>query len=300
MKILKGVSIFIILNVLLGACFEEPEFAVTPEIVFQKIEFVEVGGASNPDSLIIYIDFRDGDGDLGISPVAIDSPYHSTNFMVNVGQNRVKVATSPFPNSPGYVMKSTGRPPQSIRYAIYFAPLNSSTLFTLDNRIELGLPDFVPPYTCTANHQAYLPNTDTIYVGATYKHILDPTWIVDTLVNNAGGVVAYAALNRWYIEANPDHYNITVRFFRSTGQNTFTEYDFRKELCTTFDGRFPILAEQKRPLEGSLRYAMVGTGFLSTFSINLLKLEIQVKDRNLNRSNTVETGTFTLNDIRRR
>jgi hypothetical protein len=77
------------------------------------------------------------------------------------------------------------------------------------------------------------------------------------------------------------------------------EFDFREAYCTTYDGRFPVLADSKRAVEGTLKYAMVGTGFLSTFSITPLKLQIQIKDRAFHESNVIETGVFTLNDIRK-
>jgi hypothetical protein len=46
-------------------------------------------------------------------------------------------------------------------------------------------------------------------------------------------------------------------------------------------------------------YAMVGSGFLNTFSVSTLKLEVQIKDRELNKSNIITTPEFTLNGIRK-
>jgi len=78
---------------------------------------------------------------------------------------------------------------------------------------------------------------------------------------------------------------------------SFEEFDWREEFCTTYDGRFPILAKEKdlssaTPLEGTLRYAMLSTGFKFQFSIKTLKLRVQIQDRLLNKSNVIETPEF--------
>lgn len=109
-------------------------------------------------------------------------------------------------------------------------------------------------------------------------------------------------LDTLYIELNPDHYNIYVDFLVKQPNGTFQEFDFLTEYCTTFDGRFPILSEdvsQKNPLEGTIRYAMGSVGFLLQFSIKTLKLRVQIQDRMLNKSNTIETPEFTLQSIKR-
>ncbi|MFZ5970634.1 MAG: hypothetical protein ACOYXA_03490 [Bacteroidota bacterium] len=104
-----------------------------------------------------------------------------------------------------------------------------------------------------------------------------------------------------YIELNPNHYNIFVDYLVKQPDGSFKEFDFREEFCSTYDGRFPVLAKnlnQPGPLEGVLRYGMRGTGFLFVFSIKTLKLRIQIQDRALNKSNTIESPEFTLQSIR--
>ena len=55
------------------ACTGEPDFNFTPEIGFNSIQVITtsspdiLGNISKRDSVIISIDFRDGDGDLGFS-----------------------------------------------------------------------------------------------------------------------------------------------------------------------------------------------------------------------------------------
>lgn len=51
----------------LVACYDEPEFPLEPEIEFGDIRFVESKNPQVPyDTLKITVNFRDGDGDLGI------------------------------------------------------------------------------------------------------------------------------------------------------------------------------------------------------------------------------------------
>ena len=107
-----------------------------------------------------------------------------------------------------------------------------------------------------------------------------------------------------YFQLNNNHYNIFVDYFIKNNNGSFTKFDFQKEFCTTYNGRFPILSKdlsQKTPLDGSIRYSMVSTanGFLYQFCIKTLKLAVTIKDRTLNKSNTVETQEFTLQSIKK-
>ena len=54
----------------LQSCYQEPEFSLVPEITFRSIEKeirVDQFTGANKDSVIITLDFQDGDGDLGLS-----------------------------------------------------------------------------------------------------------------------------------------------------------------------------------------------------------------------------------------
>ena len=102
-----------------------------------------------------------------------------------------------------------------------------------------------------------------------------------------------------YVEINQNSFNIEIDFFlKRDGQ--YQEYDWRREFgpfsCITFDGRYPPLnsAEFERPLAGSLSYSMISSGFLPIFGNDTLQLRIQIKDRALNISNTVESPDFVV------
>jgi len=107
----------------------------------------------------------------------------------------------------------------------------------------------------------------------------------------------------FYIERNPNHYNILVNYFvKKNGEFTLFDWiTWNPPNCgESYNGRFPILNEsgQTKPVEGTLKYDMTGLGFEVIFKRDTLKLEIQIQDRALNRSNTVETPEFVLNNIK--
>lgn len=136
-----------------------------------------------------------------------------------------------------------------------------------------NLPDYKPPYSCT--------NWELKKA----KQGINDLVVVDTL----------------YIELNPDHHNIFVDFLVKQPDGNFQEFDFLTEYCQTYDARFPVLFNSVslgKPMEGTIRYAMPGVGFLSQFSIKTLKLRVQIQDRALNKSNIIETPEFTLQSIK--
>lgn len=282
MKILKGVAIFLLSIILFGSCFEPPDLPATPSIEFQSIEFKEVGGFSDPDSLILYINFKDGDGDLGLSSEDISDPFHEITFFLEKGDGVLEEVST--------AMRYTNLPP------FINATGQTGKLATIRTRKKPGyesLPAYVAPFTCTS----YI--FDSVYVSQEHKAIFDDTYnIYDTLRSTQFPDV-YVLLDTFYYQINPTHYNIEVDFLTKNNDGTFTEFDWRGQFCTTYDGRFPILAEKPRALEGTLRYGMTSTGFLSLFSTKTLKLRIKIRDRSLKESNIAETGEFTLNQIRK-
>ncbi len=106
------------------------------------------------------------------------------------------------------------------------------------------------------------------------------------------------------IERNENFNNFFVDFYLKT-ENGFKELPLIDLLGTNFDGRFMILnpdgANSDRPLEGTLRYTMRSFGFLINPILRneTLKLKIQIQDRQLNRSNVVETPEFKLVELAR-
>src|SRR5690606_3704548 len=104
-----------------------------------------------------------------------------------------------------------------------------------------------------------------------------------------------------WVKVNPDQYNIFIKFFIKRGGN-YNEYDFSgPPFYSTFNGRFPrILTDNKeRAIEGTIKYAMLSLGWSSIFRNDTIKIDVQIQDRNLNKSNIVSSPDFTLSQIRR-
>jgi len=126
----------------------------------------------------------------------------------------------------------------------------------------------------------------------------------------------YLVYDRFYIESNPDHYNLEIDFLVKTG-NEYEDFDFRTafppQCGQSYDGKIPYLTgaeettisqppykvHKRRKVEGTITYTMNGFGFDQIFSNKSLKLRFLIKDRSLNYSNIVETPEFTLSGIKK-
>lgn len=76
---IKTILFFLLLVFVVG-CDHERTLPIVPSISFRDIEFVRSNNASEPDLLILKIDFQDGDGDLGLTATDIDPPYQPVNY----------------------------------------------------------------------------------------------------------------------------------------------------------------------------------------------------------------------------
>lgn len=208
---------------LLGSCVSPPDnFPTTPEISFRDIRFSPTDGV---DSLIISINFKDAEGDLGLNPSDIDPPFNPLTFQRD---------------NLGKLIVYSERPPQA--------------------------PPFNP---------------------------ID--WVINPIVNNA--VVRDTV---WVVQ-NPNHNNIFVRFFIKRN-GVYTEFKWEQApFFTTFNGRFPRISNSNAitPIEGSIQYAMQSFGWNSIFRNDTLRIDVEIQDRALNRSNLVSSPEVTLNQIRR-
>ncbi|HLU88692.1 MAG TPA: hypothetical protein VKZ51_02595, partial [Cyclobacteriaceae bacterium] len=65
--------------------------------------------------------------------------------------------------------------------------------------------------------------------------------------------------------------------------------------------RFPRILdeERERAIEGTIRYSMLSLGWNSIFRNDTVKIEVQIQDRALNKSNIVASPDFTLSQISR-
>lgn len=301
MKLIKGLALLSFLALATGACFDPPEFPAKPQIEYAGIEFIETSDPSDFDSLILYLNFKDGDGDLGLSAQDLrhrSDPYHYANFYQ---ENNGKV--EPIATEAGFI--------DSYEFELLLiSDPNRGKLVTYSTRKK-------PEYS-------FLPAGETCgpSVMKNYEYLGGPIGDSDNPRNNTGrrlliraedkAAVAesmllvdsfprssplyYQIRDTLYYTRNPTHNNIEVDFLVKdpTAPGGFREFDWYEEYCQTFDGRFTILSDGENAVDGNLRYAMTSTGFKINFSIKTLKLRVKIRDRALNESIEIETPEFRL------
>ncbi len=247
------------LTLLLASCFDPPQYSPVPTIEFESISFTDVPNPSDPDSLILTIRFKDGDGDMGLDandPTDTLYPYQNRTFF-----DTIKTSNA------GYYF-----PLKDVKFITYETWRTQRYGWKEKKLAYDTLPEFKNPYNCV-------------------------NWQILTIDNK---------IDTFYFELNRDHHNIFVEFLVKNNDGSFSEFNWTEEFAypqcgITFDGRFPILSKdlsRKSALDGKIRYGMPSTGFLILFSIKTLKLRITIQDRTLNKSNTIETPEFTLQQIK--
>ena len=149
MKRIRNSVLIVIGFIGLDACFTAPTYPVVPQIDFNSICYGK-SASGGLDSIVLEVNFKDGDGDLGL-----DDTYNSdTTFSLQ-------------------------------RYYIYKgAPV---TYKTKRQNPQLGLPEFVTPYNCTnwdVKRNASNVVIDTLYTKYNPNYY---TIFVDFLIKDAQG-----------------------------------------------------------------------------------------------------------------
>jgi hypothetical protein len=145
--VVNWVSLCIVLAAFAASCADPPEYSNTPEILFDNIIFRDVVDPALPDSLIITVKFKDGDGDLGLDPQETGPPYHDQVF---------------YQITPGGLIP-------------VWKLANDGTYITYKTKRAMGvndtLPDFVHPYNCV-NWEIKTVNSkvDTFYFQLNPNH----------------------------------------------------------------------------------------------------------------------------------
>lgn len=300
MKLIKGLGLLSFLTVLSGSCFEPPEFPVTPQIEYVGIEFINSVDPADFDSLNLYINFKDGNGDLGFSqsPLDFSDPYHSVNYYQENNGDLQPLATEAGWYLGDEEFELLLVPDASKGKLVVFRTRKKPEYSYLPGAEKCGGSN-------TLKHYEYLagpidPNSGgadgrRLLIRASDRAIVDSkAALVDSFPRS--NPEFYQIRDTLYYTPNPDHYNIEVDFFIKdpSAPGGFREFDWREEYCTTFDGRFPTFSDSKSSIDGELRYSMTSFGFTTIFGINTLKLRVSIKDHARNRSNVIETEEFTL------
>jgi hypothetical protein len=120
-------------------------------------------------------------------------------------------------------------------------------------------------------------------------------YVINPIVNNQ------TVNDTIWVRQNPNQYNIFVKFFiKRNGR--FTEFRWQDPpFFTTFNGRFPriLTSEEGQAVEGNIKYAMLSSGWEAIFRNDTIRIDVQIQDRQLNRSNEVSSPELTLRQITR-
>ncbi len=157
MRLKRNLLFFLIISWGVSACFNPPEYPLQPQIEFESIVFKEYGSGfdAEPDSLILIITFKDGDGDLGLDPSELGCISEDICF-----------------NNKFYFLKENGKP-------VTYKDKRTDPKFS-------SLPDFVKPYYCI-NWEVRTDNNnsvDTLYFELNPDHY---NIEIDFLVKNTDG-----------------------------------------------------------------------------------------------------------------
>lgn len=265
----------------------EPLYPPEPHIESASLEFVESKFSHiSADTLILKFKFRDGDFDLGLDAIDVDSPYHQLNFFAEKNGNLEPLVS------------------QSLNYDLPLVinpnPGQSGKLVTY-NRLK-DITQNTPDFSCKEHYYdyVYLQREDESFIDDSYN-------ITDTVSNNGNDI--YEILDTFLIEKNKNHYNISVAYLSEQSDGSFDIFDWSSFNCITFDGRFfllndmainfkaeagPFIIQRLTRQTGLFSYSMASNGFKLLFGGKKIKIRFSIKDRALNQSNIIETNVIEI------
>ncbi|MEP2023170.1 MAG: hypothetical protein ABJH98_06185 [Reichenbachiella sp.] len=263
----KTLLLFAVFSSFIFSCQEPDPYPITPQIYFNNIQYVELLENGNPDSLILYFDFEDGNGDLGLEGDEIQTPYQDYNFYYDANG----------------VLITYDQTDVNLPITIYDPAEDINITFDEDIR---------PSYDCI--------NYEILYIDYENRRYLPPGTDPDDIDTNV------YEQDTVFLQRNPFRNNIEVKYFRKTGIDEYEEIDWRYRASEygcglSFDGRFPILdfesLSNSGSLEGTIKYGMVSAGFRTVLKKDTFNIKFRIMDRSLRQSNFAETGDITLDQL---
>ncbi|MEQ9423903.1 MAG: hypothetical protein RJQ09_05765 [Cyclobacteriaceae bacterium] len=300
MKSIKLAAYLIITSILLYSCFRPEDFPDEPRITYNDLRFIVTEPNNVQDSLSLFLDFQDGDGDIGLTSEESFAPYHDLNFIIDSAGRFVTIRGEfKLPFFVGIVI------PVRV-FDQNGAFLRDSILFEFTERLDEDIR------TLDFNCQLYKVNT--VYANENYPFTIEVNGedINGSPLPDRFNLFApikdgeEVFLDTFLIQENTFNKNIHVDFLRKS-RGEYTLIDLNSEFgqdangCgIDFDSRFPIFLPEKigKAVEGTLRYDMLSNGFGILFGNDTFKIRANIIDRNLNVSNTVESPDLTLSQIR--
>jgi len=272
MKIVKRLAIFSVVTLLFGTCISPPEFSIVPEIELLDVHFFKGADETAADTLKITLNFKDGDGDLGLN--GDDPRYNST----------------PFNEKNFYLIKD------GVLQSVGTSSIVLNEIETITKVVDV--PDGVTGKLVTTQTPGGPPQDncydygfDSLYVKAKDVAIFDMSKLVRT-IPKSGTPEFYVLYDNFYYKPNKNYRNIeiafdTLNYNDPRPEDIYEEYDFHKKLCgiIPFKDRFPVLDESNKQLDGTMKYIIKVSGLPDLFLGRQIQLRIKIKDRALHESN---------------
>ena len=138
---MKNIIALMILSFLFS-CVEDNNVSDIPSISYESLEFKKSDNSFNQDSLIITINFIDGDGNLGLTNDENNYPYHPYNAIIDQEFNWITLGSNNV-TPPLYIYEPNG---------VYYLYSNE------DNRPSYNCEDYIIDTVNTTN------KLDTFYI----------------------------------------------------------------------------------------------------------------------------------------
>jgi hypothetical protein len=242
---------------LVGSCFEPPQYSVIPRIEFESVRTRITPDPQTPDSLIVMVGFRDGDGDLGRDGES-DAPPFNQKWYHLIDPVASCEETVPLPCLKRSYIDDTNLG----NYVKYSSRRTNPDYDTL--------PPYIKPYICD-NYQILREENnqviDTVYFEYNPREF---TYFCDLYTVEAGVPQKFD----WYIGSSCP----------LPGGGLYGRFDILAK-----DGD-PALG---LPLEGSITFRIASNSIASALQNKVLQLRIRILDRAGNYSNEVTSNNFT-------
>jgi len=271
------------------SCHPPEPFPDKPHIRFNDLQYKPDERNGFQDSLILFFDFEDGDGDLGLDPghdqyppFDDEYPFHDFDIIVD----SVHTYFSDGQRYAHYRFVTFGDPnvyPPYFKYNPFSSFIDPDTFSTVDDR---------PAFSCDYY--------DTLRINSQKNIFILPGSIID---------IEGFKTDTVYMIKNPFRNNMFVDFYIDIqGNGNFQYFDWKYATSQygcglDFNGRFPIWDEDnwknETSLQGTIKYSMKSLGFENILRTREFKLHFYIIDRSLNHSDTVITSAYTLQGLLR-
>ena len=241
------------------SCFDPPQYSIVPQIEFERVRTVNVAGPSTPDSVIVTINFRDGDGDLGRSGTEDEPPFNQKwYYLINPIASCEPTVTPPCKRS-SFIDESNLE--NVVKYSTRRTNPNYDTL-----------PAYIKPYICE-NYEVLRDDIgqiiDTVYIRQNPRTF---TYFCDLYTVDAGVAQKYD----WYIGSGCP----------LPGGGFYGRFDI---LAKNGDPELGL------PLEGTITFKVASNTIFTALKGKNLQLRIRIIDRAGHFSNEVSSNNFQLN-----